>query len=193
MGWNTQREAEPGNSVSVCKPNPSSWTHSPREPSSSRGGSTHDSHLWTTGAPTATDNWQQWQWACDPASPSGRLPSLALPLHCSDWMHEPSNTRCGPRLSPSPTSQWQSLWLGTSWTLQRHAPSRSPGRDPSDTRCSKAATTLEAQWWYQENWATILTEMEEESAFQSDHSSGCCSVTHPSHPHPGYLTPGKRH
>ena len=23
---------------------------------------------------------------------------------------------------------------------------------------------------------------------QSDHISGCCSVTHPSHPHPGYLT-----
>ena len=37
-----------------------------------------ESHLWTPGAPMATENWQQRQRACDPAPPPVEAPkSLA--------------------------------------------------------------------------------------------------------------------
>ena len=107
----------------------------------------HESHLWNTGAPTATDNWQQWKWACDPASPAGEAPkSLAsYPFPAVTEHMNPATQDVAHELSfSSPTSPTVSEPV--TWDILDTAEARTIPVPQAGTPLTPAAARQQQPW-----------------------------------------------
>ena len=144
-GLEHTEEVEPGEQWRWCL---QSLSPSPREPGSSKGGSSHDSSLPATVTPVAIANWAAV--AVRPGTLSLQPPELWKPPaptpcpQCNGGAHKPKNTRHGRgTFNPSSSHPQQACDSGDPIYSRKAHHSSAPGSEASDSS-SKAPMTPEA-------------------------------------------------
>ena len=95
----------------------------------------------------ATDNWQRWQWACDPASPSGEAPKSLVPYPftaVTECMNPATQDVAHGLSSSSPTSP--TVTEPVTWDILDTAEARTIPVPQAGTPVTPAAARQQQPW-----------------------------------------------